>query len=516
MDMELIEEKIQIIAKEMQEANASQWTITKIIKELNELEIKNETKLRKISLEKLKSLDPEAGQTYEAFSKMKVYTTKENIQNFNRGNIIKSLLKETSISRNIAEKITGEVENQIKDSKINFLTTALIREMVNAKLINYGFEEIRNDYARLGEPVYEIKQKINNEPYANEQTKEYNLLKIIPKKIVKKQFNGEIFIEDLAGFTSKIFSYAFVCEKKESLEKTIISNIGNLIKKRKFFYLTPNLFGLTFVTAPFLKKDFQTKKSAKLINELFKIPEEGFVNSLELFTPTRLQEYSEYKLKAVELSNLLLEQENSVVQIDSKYCLKLIEQKEKNFLILNNSNEEYFALNNKLFSTTQGIDLFVNINLEKLAEKNEDDFFSKIEDILEDIKKLKEIKQKELLSKKYLNEFNISEMKTGIGLTNIFTISNKFSENKTKEFANKIYKQFSKENEMLLFGIASKEAKQKFEKTLKKEIFSHEVMGFEECLNSKKCCFTGKVKTLKEANELIDKKVKQICFQGKN
>ena len=46
---------------------------------------------------------------------------------------IKSLLKETSIPRSVAEKITQEVEEQIKDAKISFLTTGLIRELVNAK-----------------------------------------------------------------------------------------------------------------------------------------------------------------------------------------------------------------------------------------------------------------------------------------------------------------------------------------------------------------------------------------------
>lgn len=270
--MDLIEEKIQIIAKEMQEANASQWTITKIIKDLMQAPTKNENKLRKIALEKLKELDPQAGQIYETFSRMKVYTTQENIENFDRGNILKSLLKETIISRTVAEKITIEVENQIKDSKIDYLTTALIRELVNAKLISYGFEKIREDYTRVGEPVYDVKNKMELEPYANEQTREYNLLKTIPKKIREKHFSGEIFIEDIPGFSTRIFSYAILCEKKETSQKTIIQNIKKMIHSEKYFYNTPNLFGLTFVTAPFLKNNNQIIKSAKLINELLEIP----------------------------------------------------------------------------------------------------------------------------------------------------------------------------------------------------------------------------------------------------
>jgi len=157
--MELIQEKIQIIAKEIEEANASTWTITKIIKELTEMETKKETKLRKRALELLKKLDPNAGKIYETFSKLKVHTSKETLENFNRGHILTSLLKETNISRSVAEKITLEVENEIKDSKIEFLTTALIREMVNTKLVTYGLEKIREHYARIGEPIYEGKEK---------------------------------------------------------------------------------------------------------------------------------------------------------------------------------------------------------------------------------------------------------------------------------------------------------------------------------------------------------------------
>ncbi|MEI7429936.1 MAG: hypothetical protein WCL27_05725, partial [Betaproteobacteria bacterium] len=60
----------------------------------------------------------------------------------------------------MAEKITTEVENQIKDSKIEFLTPSLIRELVNAKLISYGFPLVRDNYTRAGEPVHDIAQKL--------------------------------------------------------------------------------------------------------------------------------------------------------------------------------------------------------------------------------------------------------------------------------------------------------------------------------------------------------------------
>ena len=251
--MVLVEEKIQIIAKEIQEANATPWTVTKIIKALSKMNSGNEKKLREKALELILELDPNAATIYERFNSMKVYTSKELAENFNRGHIITSLLKKTSISRSVAEKITREVEEQIKDAKINFLTTGLIRELVNTKLIGYGFEGVRDKYARLGEPSYEIKKKLDKTPYSGEQVREYNNLLVLPKNARKLHFDGTIFIEDIEGFSHRPFSYAFIAEQKETLEKTIGKNIKTLVQKRNNFYLTPNIYGLTYACAPFIK-----------------------------------------------------------------------------------------------------------------------------------------------------------------------------------------------------------------------------------------------------------------------
>ena len=512
--MELIEEKIQVIAKEIQEANANPWTITKIIKALSAMNTGNEKKLREKALSLLIDLDSNAAAIYERFNSMKVYTSNEFANNFNRGHIINSLLKETGISRSVAEKITQEVENQIKDVKINFLTTGLIRELVNTKLIGYGFEDVRNKYARLGEPAYEIKKKLAKKPYSGEQVREYNTFLVLPKHARELHFNGTIFIEDIEGFSHRPFSYTHIAEKKETLEKTIAENIKKLVRLKKNIYLHPNIYGLTFVCAPFVKNQIQVKKTSALLKELLQIPEQGFTTSLELFTPTKLEEFSEHRLMAAQLSNNLIDQENIVVGVDSKYCLKLITTKGRNFNILNNSQQEYYPLNKRFFSPTQGIDLFVNINLDNLGT-NSDEFFLGLEDVSKDIEKLKEVKQKQLLKKSYTKKLNVSDMKTGIGLTSLFKLGETFENEKAVEFAKKTYRELSKLfPKDLFFGISSNKALEKFSTINKKEVFSQDTLEFEDCLTSKKCCFTGKASSIKELNELLDKKVKQIEFIG--
>ena len=510
--MELIEEKIQIIGKEIQEANATPWTVTKIIKVLSEMKTGNEKKLRNKALEMLIELDPNAAAIYERFNSMKVYTSKENIDNFNRGHIITSLLKETSISRSVAEKITQEVEEQIKDSQINFLTTGLIRELVNARLIGYGFEEVRTKYTRLGEPAYEVKHKLSKAPYSGEQVREYNTLLVLPKKARELHYRGTIFIEDIEGFSHRPFSYSFIAEQESTLEKTICANIKKLNDASKNIYLAPNIYGLTFACAPFVKNSAQVKKTSNLIKEALSIPRQGYTTSLELFTPTIMEHLSEHRLRAAELSDQLADQENVVLGVDSKYSIKLVKTKGRKFTLLNNSMQEYFPLNNKFFSTTQGIDLFINLNLNSLGD-DPDEFFSELEEVSKDIERIKITKKDLLRKKKYNKEFKVEEMKTGIGLTNLFKLSENFENEKMLEFAKKTYRTLAKLfPQDLFFGLSSEAVIEKFSKVNRKEVFSQDVLGFDECLSSKKCCFTGKAGTIKEVNELIDQKVKQIEF----
>ncbi len=512
--MQIIEETIQNIAKEISEAKANQWTITKIVKELSGMNTVSEKKLREKALEMLKELDQEAAIIYERFSKMRVYNSNEKLAAFNRGNIIKSLTKETSLSRGVAEKITLEVENQIKDSKIEFLTAGLIRELVNSKLISYGYEEVRHNYARLGEPVFEIKNKIMKEPYFSEATREYNLTLAIPKKAKDLHHEGIIFIEDTTGYSNRIYSYSLLAEKKETLEKTILGNLKQLIDEKRFFYLEPNIYGITHACSCFVKNESQAKKAGELLSETLKIAGDNFTTSIELFQPEKITSMKSDKVLSAKIGEQLIGKNKCVVGIDSKYGLKLIETKEKHFTILNNSEEEYFPLNNNLFSPTQGIDLFVSINLEKIAQDNDKDkFLQQLRETSEQIKELIKDKKQRLAEKEYLKKF-VPELKTGIGLTNLFSVAETLKEEKVIEFANKTYRELNKIfDEELLFG-CTQNARAKFGETCGKEIQTQHVLDFEECLSSKKCCFTGRATNTKELEELLTRKVKQIEYVG--
>jgi hypothetical protein len=511
--MEIIEEKVQGIAKEMEEAGATQWNITRIVKILSEMNTTSEKKLREKTLEMLKELDPTAAGTYERFSRMKVYLSAEKIFQFNRGNIITSLLKETNISRTAAEKITTEVENQIKDTKIDFLTPSLIRELVNAKLISYGFEEVRNNYARIGEAVYDVKKKLEKEPVFGETAREYNLLTQIEKTERELHYDGTICIEDTEGFSQRAHAISIIAEKKEDYEKTIYSAFKKANLFDRYFYIPTSIYGLTHACSSEVKTDKNAKNIAQMINRVEEILEKKHLLSLELYTPKEFEKSASNKINASKISNELLG-ENTVVGIDSKYSLKLIQTKGKHFSILNNEEEQYYPFDSKLFSTTPIILMKIGLNLEKIAQSvDEDKFFEKLKDISEHINKLKETKKNLLQKREYLKQFDFTNAKTCIGITNLYTLSENFNK-KPIEFAPKVYKELSKLFDNDLICGSSKKATLKFSENLGKEVYPQDTFIFDECLKEKKCCFTGKAANLNELNELLTKKVKQVEYMG--
>ncbi len=515
--MEILDSRIQRIAKEIQECGATEWTVAKIIKTLSEDETLGEKKLREKALEQLKILDEEAAFVYEKFSKMKVYTSNEKIVNFNRGNIVESLLKETAVPKSVAEKITEEVENQIKDSKVEIITPSLIRELVNAKLIVYGFENVRNDYTRVGSPIFDVKKIIQKKPLKGEEAREYHLISIIPKTSKKMHYNSTIFIEDIEGFSSRAFAYSTIAEKKETIEKTIAESFAKAERSEEFFTTKPSIYGLTFACAEFVGSEQKAKKCAEIIKAFSSVQKEKSVISLELYSPKSLKNMAGKKINASKISNHLISEKNSVICVDSEYCLKLINSAGKNFEIINCSHDEEHPLANGLFSPTRGISLFINLNLEKLVQqKDEEKFFKKLEEACTEINLLAELKKKLLEEREYLKEFNVSEFKNGLGVTNFSGVAKKIGAEKPSEFMSKLQKELTKNLEgFLFFPLFGEKAKKRFSEEVSYTVESQDVMPLEECLEKKKCCFSSYATNQKELSELINGKVKKINFVGK-
>jgi ribonucleoside-triphosphate reductase len=147
-----------------------------------------------------------------------VRTSREGMETWNRRKIVDALIRETYVDPETAERISLEVEEQLVGSKTRVLTAPLIRELVDAKLIEYGLEAARRMHTRLGMPLYDVEQLITspnkenaNIPHGPEATnltlaenikKEYALLTVFSQDVSDAHMAGAIHLHDL-GFIDR-------------------------------------------------------------------------------------------------------------------------------------------------------------------------------------------------------------------------------------------------------------------------------------------------------------------------
>jgi ribonucleoside-triphosphate reductase len=147
-----------------------------------------------------------------------VRTSEETISDWDRSKIVDALMRETVIDRDTAMSISRGVEDLIMKSGIKVVTAPLIRELVNAKLIEKGLESARKMHTRLGMPIYDVDSLIlhpnkenANVPHGPEATnltlaerikKEFALLSVFSQEVADAHMNGDIHLHDL-GFVDR-------------------------------------------------------------------------------------------------------------------------------------------------------------------------------------------------------------------------------------------------------------------------------------------------------------------------
>ena len=431
-----IKEVIQRIAFESQESGASKWQVLKVLKELEEIS-GGEKQLRNKAAEILNEINPDAAKTFLSFERMKVFTSKEKREAFDRGNIIKSLLKETSISRAVAEKIGSEVEDQIKDLNIDYLNTQLIREMVSVKLLEYGHEKTHGEYLRIGMPVFEVEKKLEAGYFENpEILREYNWNLIIPAKARELHFDSLIHIFNPEDFSTKVFSNT---KFLPGTIEEITLNVGKLDKQSS----VPTIIqGLNYAVTI---KQVSKKKVLEETKRIIKILEISGKRMIELplFADYEWEELNARKTNAVMFANNLLSSPQDsfelIIGVDSKYKIKLLEKSAFNrkFLITNNSQQRTIP-NPISVSKDHSIIQIVGLNLLKIFENSgnqESGFFSSLEQIIGNVNKLVE-KKKSILEKRKIQ--GLEKVGKGIALAGLLNVSKLLNESNPSKGAEKI------------------------------------------------------------------------------
>jgi ribonucleoside-triphosphate reductase (formate) len=147
-----------------------------------------------------------------------VRTSSEDVNAWDRRKIVEALVRETYIDQDTAERISAEVQEMVKGSKTKVITAPLIRELVNAKLIEKGLEQSRRLHTRIGLPFYDVDQLIlhpnkenANVPHGPEATnltlaegikKEYALLSVFSQEVADSHLRGDLHLHDL-GFIDR-------------------------------------------------------------------------------------------------------------------------------------------------------------------------------------------------------------------------------------------------------------------------------------------------------------------------
>ncbi len=140
-----------------------------------------------------------------------VRSSSDTLDRWDRERIIAALTRETGLEYGLASIIAAEVELQIERANIQTLTSSLVREMVDAKLVEHGLVNYRERHRRLGLPLYETAriisgstaETVGQDPVATDRIlaqavkKEFALAEVFSSTVTEAHLRGEIHIGHL-------------------------------------------------------------------------------------------------------------------------------------------------------------------------------------------------------------------------------------------------------------------------------------------------------------------------------
>jgi ribonucleoside-triphosphate reductase (formate) len=152
-------------------------------------------------------------------SSLFVRTSDERLAGWNRLRIVDALVREARMERGLAELIAVEVERQIGAANVKTMTASLVRELVDAKLIEHGLEEYRRKHMRLGVPLYDAEQIIcvpnqgesemaqspasTDVALANRVKREFALTQVFSQELADAHLAGDIHLHGL-GYIDRL------------------------------------------------------------------------------------------------------------------------------------------------------------------------------------------------------------------------------------------------------------------------------------------------------------------------
>ena len=231
--------------------------------------------------------------------KILVRTSRLAMEEFDRNKIVESLVKEANVPVDLAQKIARETENRLLEFKTKYLTAPLIREIVNALLVEKGLEEYRHKLTRLGLPVFDVTQLIRStgatsqsveavhEAAGDAVIEEYTLLNVLPRDIADAHLSGALHLNNLGTWVLK--PNEFMHDLRIFLQQGL--SLGRM-NSREASYLPPKSLEAALLTASNVLKIAATEISGEQALDFFNIflapfaqglPDERIMEGLRLF-----------------------------------------------------------------------------------------------------------------------------------------------------------------------------------------------------------------------------------------
>ncbi len=144
-----------------------------------------------------------------------VRTSYSSLEEFDATKIVNALVKEAKMPTDMSQKVAKEAEQRLLKSKIKYLTTPLVREVVNGILVEKGLEDYRHRLTRLGLPVHEVRTLIEEksklaqgfvsvqESAGKTVLKEYALLNLFQRDVADAYLTGTLHMNDLGNWPFK-------------------------------------------------------------------------------------------------------------------------------------------------------------------------------------------------------------------------------------------------------------------------------------------------------------------------
>ncbi len=142
--------------------------------------------------------------------KIMIRTSKYSKEPFDANKIEAYLIKEGKVEKFVAKKISKEVEERLSKTNIEYLTAPLMREYINAILLENGQEEIRHKLTRLGTPPFDVFKYFDNNSINPEQllsklgsdvSEQFLLLNLLPKNLADLYLSGEVVLLNLNNWS---------------------------------------------------------------------------------------------------------------------------------------------------------------------------------------------------------------------------------------------------------------------------------------------------------------------------